>query len=246
VLSFGLKYALITTGSALGPPCHRHFDRRIDDAWSSWLLGRGYPYFSEGIVALVKRRSFSPFGGLPVLHAVLADVGFFGMILITAAMAAIRLAAIRTHRRPLLLAATQLPCSSARVRITKSLFTYLLILGGHVGMGERKDWYSSANLFIGTQLYFGWFEEFYHRTSSPPLERTTLFATLFFLLFATLPSFARIKEGVLAEMNPIATVNAFVMSAAVRALLAERPLAFTLLVLALAAGHIAVARVIPA
>src|SRR6267142_6920057 len=115
-------------------------------------------------------------------------------------------------------------------------------------MGERKDWYSLAPIsFIGTQLYYwGWYSEFYHRASSP-LERTTVFATLFFLLFATLPVLRAIKEGVLGEIDILlTTVNGFVYVGALYALFwPDDRWPFTLLILALAAGHVAVARVVP-
>jgi uncharacterized membrane protein len=115
-------------------------------------------------------------------------------------------------------------------------------------MGERKDWYSLAPIsFIGTQLYYwGWYSEFYHRAPSP-LERTTVFATLFFLLFATLPVLRAVKEGVLGELDIlVTTVNSFAYVGALYALFwPDDRWPFTLLILALAAGHIAVARVLP-
>src|SRR5205085_11469323 len=60
--------------------------------WSSWLLGRGYSYFSEGIVALGEATLFlSVWAGCSYYTLYSRDVGFFGMILITSAMAAIPL-----------------------------------------------------------------------------------------------------------------------------------------------------------
>ena len=47
--------------------------------------------------------------------------------------------------------------------------------------------------FIGTQIYFwGWYSEFFHRSS--PLERTVVFATLFFFLYAALPLVKAMRE----------------------------------------------------
>src|SRR5262249_12268090 len=131
------------------------------------------------------------------------------------------------------------------------LFTYLLILGaGMLVMGERKDWFSLAPIsFVGTQLYYwGWYDEFYHRASPLPLERTTFFATLFFLLFATLPVLRAMKKGALGELDIlVTTVNSFAYVAVLFALFwPDDRWPFTLLILALAAGHIAVARVLPA
>src|SRR5882757_1758374 len=60
--------------------------------WSSWLLGRGYSYFSEGIVALGEATLFlSVWAGCSYYTLYSRDVCFFGMILITSAMAAIAL-----------------------------------------------------------------------------------------------------------------------------------------------------------
>jgi uncharacterized membrane protein len=174
------------------------------------------------------------------------------MILITAAMAAIALG--RDSQRIAILCllggyATPILVSTGKDQQVV-LFTYLLILGaGMLVMGERKDWYSLAPVcFVGTELYFwGWFEEFYHRTPLPPLERTAAFATLFFLLFAALPVLRAAKEGILSEIDILlTTVNAFAYVGTLYALFWPNDRwPFTLLVLALAAGHIAVARVIP-
>jgi len=183
--------------------------------WSSWLLGRGYSYFSEGIVALGEATLFlSVWAGCQYYTLYSKDVGFFAMILITAAMAAIALG--RDSQRIAVLClvggyATPMLVSTGKDHQVV-LFTYLLILGaGMLVMGERKDWYSLAPIsFIGTQLYYwGWYSEFYHRAPSP-LERTTVFATLFFLLFATLPVLRAVKEGVLGELDILVKkVNSF-------------------------------------
>jgi uncharacterized membrane protein len=220
--------------------------------WSSWLLGRGYSYFSEGIVALGEATLFlSVWAGCQYYTLYSQDVGFFAMILITAAMAAIALG--RDSQRIAVLCliggyATPMLVSTGKDHQVV-LFTYLLILGaGMLVMGERKDWYSLAPIsFIGTQLYYwGWYSEFYHRAPSP-LERTTVFATLFFLLFATLPVLRAVKEGVLGELDIlVTTVNSFAYVGALYALFwPDDRWPFTLLILALAAGHIAVARVLP-
>ncbi len=221
--------------------------------WSSWLLARGYSYFSEGIVALGEATLFvSVWAGCQYYHLYSTDVGFFGMILITAAMAAIALG--RDSQRIAVLCLLGGYATPALVSTGQDhqivLFTYLLILGaGMLVMGERKDWYSLAPIsLIGTEIYYwGWYNEFYHRTSLPPLERTALFATLFFLLFATLPVLRATKEGALAEIDIlITTVNAFVYVGTLYALFWPNDRwPFTLLILALAAGHIAVARIIP-
>ncbi|MBS1839604.1 MAG: DUF2339 domain-containing protein [Acidobacteria bacterium] len=221
--------------------------------WSSWLLGRGYSYFSEGIVALGEATLFlSVWAGCQYYHLYSQDVGFIGMIVITAAMAAISLG--RDSQRIAVLCllggyATPMLVSTGQDHQVV-LFTYLLILGaGMLVMGERKDWPSLQPIaYIGTQIYFwGWYDEFYNRTGNPPLERTVIFATLFFLLFAALPVLRAIKEGVLKELDIlVTTINSFVYVGTLFVLFWPKDRwPFTLLVLALAAAHIGVARAIP-
>src|SRR5882762_8601811 len=221
--------------------------------WSSWLLGRGYSYFSEGIVALGEATLFlSVWAGCSYYTLYSRDVGFFGMILITSAMAAIALG--RDSQRIAVLCLIGGYLTPILVSTGKDqqvvLFTYLLILGaGMLVMGERKDWYSLAPIsFIATEIYYwGWYTEFYHRSATHPLERTVLFATLFFLLFAALPALRAMKEGAMSEIDIlVTTVNAFAYVGALYALFwPDDRWPFTLLILALAAGHIAVARVVP-
>jgi uncharacterized membrane protein len=221
--------------------------------WSSWLLGRGYSYFSEGIVALGEATLFlSVWAGCSYYTLYSRDLGFFGMILITSAMAAIALG--RNSQRIAVLCLIGGYLTPILVSTGKDqqvvLFTYLLILGaGMLVMGERKDWYSLAPIsFIATEIYYwGWYTEFFHRSTTHPLERTVLFATLFFLLFAALPAMRAIKEGTLTEIDILlTTVNAFAYVGALYSLFwPDDRWPFTLLILALAAGHIAIARVVP-
>src|SRR5882724_723388 len=252
--SFGLKYAF--DNNWIGPSGRVAIGILIGALmmpWSSWLLGRGYPYFSEGIVALGEATLFlSVWAGCQYYTLYSRDVGFFGMILITAAMAAISLG--RDSQRIAVLCllggyATPMLVSTGQDHQIV-LFTYLLILGaGMLVMGERKDWYSLAPIaFIATEIYYwGWYTEFYHRSGSQPLERTVVFATLFFLLFAALPALRAMKEGAMSEIDIlVTTVNAFAYVGALYALFwPDDRWPFTLLILALAAGHIAVARVVP-
>src|SRR5260370_38249214 len=101
--------------------------------------------------------------------------------------------------------------------------------------------------FIGTKIYFwGWYGEFFHRTS--PLERTVVFATLFFFLYAALPVAKAIRGLALEELDvAIILLNAFAYSGALFILLwpADKwPLPW--LFLALAAEPVGIARLIPA
>jgi len=252
--SFALKFAF--DNNWIGPSGRVAIGILLGAAmmpWSSWLLGRGYSYFSEGIVALGEATLFlSVWAGCSYYTLYSRDVGFFGMILITSAMAAIALG--RDSQRIAVLCLIGGYLTPILVSTGKDqqvvLFTYLLILGaGMLVMGERKDWYSLAPIsFVATEIYYwGWYTEFYHRAAIQPLERTVLFVTLFFLLFAALPALRAMKEGAMSEIDIlVTTVNAFAYVGALYALFwPDDRWPFTLLILALAAGHIAVARVVP-
>jgi uncharacterized membrane protein len=220
--------------------------------WSQWLLGKGYSYFSEGIAALGEATLFlSVWAGCQYYTLYSRDVGFAAMIVITAVMAAVAIG--RDSQRIAVLSLvggllTPILASSGKDQQVV-LFGYLILLGaGALAIASKKDWKSLAPIaFIGTQIYYwGWYEEFFHRTS--PLERTVVFATLFFLLYAVLPIFKAFRGIGFAELEiAMIVLNAFVYSGALFILLwPEDKWPLTLLFLALAAGHVAIARLIPA
>jgi uncharacterized membrane protein len=220
--------------------------------WSQWLLGKGYSYFSEGIAALGEATLFlSVWAGCQYYTLYSRDVGFAAMIVITGVMAAVAIG--RDSQRIAVLSSlggllTPILVSSGKDQQVV-LFGYLILLGlGALAIASKKDWKSLVPIaFIGTQIYFwGWYGEFFHRTS--PLERTVLFATLFFFLYGALPV-AKAMRGRAPEELDVAIIllNAFAYSGALFILLwpADKwPL--TLLFLALAAGHVGIARLIPA
>ncbi len=220
--------------------------------WSQWLLAKGYSYFSEGIAGLGEATLFlSVWAGCQYYTLYSRDVGFAAMIVITAVMAAVAIG--RNSQRIAVLSLlggllTPILASSGKDQQVV-LFGYLILLGaGALAMASKKDWKSLAPMaFIGTQIYFwGWYGEFFHRTS--PLERTVVFATLFFFLYAALPIAKAVRALGPAELDiAMVLLNAFAYSGALFILLwpADKwPL--TLLFLALAAGHVAIARLIPA
>jgi uncharacterized membrane protein len=219
--------------------------------WSQWLLGKGYSYFSEGIAALGEATLFvSVWAGCQYYTLYSRDVGFAAMIVITAVMAAVAIG--RDSQRIAVLSLlggllTPILASSGTDQQVV-LFGYLILLGaGALAIASKKDWKSLAPIaFVGTQIYFwGWYGEFFHRTS--PLERTVVFATLFFVLYAALPIVKALRGLGPAETDiAVILLNAFAYSGALFILLwpADKwPL--TLLFLALAAGHVAIARLIP-
>jgi uncharacterized membrane protein len=220
--------------------------------WSQWLLGRGYRYFSEGIAALGEATLFvSVWAGCQYYTLYSRDVGFVAMIVITAVMAAIAIG--RDSQRIAvmsLLGGLLAPILASSGRDEQVvLFTYLLVLGaGALVVAARKEWRSLPIIaFVGTQIYFwGWYSEFFHRTS--PVERTVLFASLFFFLYAALPLARAMRSapcGNLAVLLLLA--NEFLYSAALFILLwPDDKWPLTLLFVALAAAHVAVARLVPA
>ena len=221
--------------------------------WSHWLLGRGYSYFSEGIAALGEATLFvSVWAGCQYYTLYSRDVGFAAMIVITAVMAAIAIG--RDSQRIAVMSllggllAPILASSGKDEQVV--LFTYLLFLGaGALVIAAKKQWQSLPLIsFIGTQIYFwGWYSEFFHRTSSP-LERTVLFASLFFFLFAVLPTRSAMREIRFDTLDILLILaNEFAYSGTLFILLwPDDKWPLTLLFVGLAAVHVGIARLLPA
>ena len=218
--------------------------------WSQWLLKRGYSYFSEGIAGLGAAVMYlSIWAGCQYYKLFSLDVGFFAMIIVTAGMGAVALG--RNSQRIALLSLFGGFLTPILVSEGKDaqvvLFTYLLILGAGLLVIElRRDWRSLTPIsFLLSQFYFwGWYSEFYRPDK---LERTVIFATLFFLLYAALPVIRSVRFSGLRELDVLVVVaNSFAYLGALYIMLWPNdrwPL--TLLVLALSAGQILVARLVP-
>jgi uncharacterized membrane protein len=218
--------------------------------WSHWLLQRGYAYFSEGIAGLGAAVLYlSIWAGCQYYKLFSLDVGFFAMIVITAVMAAVALG--RNSQRVALLSLFGGFLTPVLVSQSKDaqvvLFTYLLILGAGLLVIElRRDWRSLAPLsFLLTQFYFwGWHAEFYRPSK---LDRTLIFATLFFLLYAALPVLRAIRDSALDTYDVLLVLaNSFAYFAALYEMLWPQdrwPL--TLLALALSAAYVVIARLVP-
>jgi uncharacterized membrane protein len=218
--------------------------------WSQWLLNRGYAYFSEGIAGLGAAVLYlSIWAGCQYYKLFSLDVGFFAMIVITAAMAAVALG--RNSQRIALLSLFGGFLTPILVSEGKDaqvvLFTYVLILGaGLLVIEMRRDWRTLTPLsFLLSQCYFwGWYSEFYRPNK---LERTIVFATLFFLLYAALPVIRAVRFSKLQELDILVVLaNAFAYLGALYIMLWPQdrwPL--TLLVLALSGLHVIVARLVP-
>jgi uncharacterized membrane protein len=178
-------------------------------------------------------------------------VGFAAMIAITAVMAAVAIG--RNSQRIAVLSLvgglfTPILASSGKDQQVV-LFTYLILLGvGALVITWKKDWKALAPIaFVGTQIYFwGWYSEFFHSTS--PLERTVLFATLFYFLYSVLPIARAMRRLAVGELDvAVILLNTFAYSGTLFVLLwPDDKWPLTLLFLALAGGHVAIARLLPA
>ena len=218
--------------------------------WSQWLLRQGYAYFSEGIAGLGAAVMYlSLWAGCQYYTLYSRGVGFYAMLVVTAAMAAVALG--RNSQRIALLSLvggflTPILVSSGKDEQVV-LFSYLLTLGlGLLMMELRRNWRSLTPVsFVFSVIYFwGWYEKFYE---PPKLERTLVFATLFLLLYALLPILRAVRSSSVDELDfLLGLANSFAYFVALYVMLWPKdrgPL--TLLALALSAGHVTVALVIP-
>src|SRR6266403_6327927 len=219
--------------------------------WSHWLLSRGYPYFSEGIAALGQAiLLLSLWAGCRYYPVFSRELGFAGMVLVTITIAAVALG--RDSQRIAMLSMlggflTPLLVSTGRDEQI-ALFTYIFILcAGLLTMAWPRDWRWLAPVsFVLTQFYFwGWYDAFYQSTK---LEPTLAFATLFLVIFSTLPVLNSIRSGSLDSLSGfLIALNAFNYLAAAYAMLwPQHRWPLTLLVLALSAAHLTVAGLLPA
>jgi uncharacterized membrane protein len=218
--------------------------------WSQWLLSRGYSYFSEGIAGLGATVLYlSIWAGWHYYALFSQNVAFGAMIVITGVITAVALG--RASQRIAVLSLLGGFLTPVMVSTGKDaqivLFTYILILGaGMLMIAARREWRALPPVsFIGTQIYFwGWYETFYR---AEKLERTILFATFFFLLYATLPALRAVAARRLREEDTlILLVNNFAYLGALYAMLWPQdrwPL--TLCLLALSAAHVSAARLVP-
>jgi uncharacterized membrane protein len=218
--------------------------------WSHWLLKRGYSYFSEGIAGLGAAVMYlSIWAGCQFYTLYSQDVGFFAMIFVTASMAAVALG--RDSQRVAFLSLVGGFLTPELVSTGKDhqvvLFSYLLILGAGLLIIElRRGWRSLTPLsFVFSQIYFwGWYSRFYHPDK---LERTLVFATLFLILYAASPILRAIRLAGLKEFDLLVLLanSALYFAALYTMLWPQDRWPLTLLILALSAAHVVVARLLP-
>jgi uncharacterized membrane protein len=220
--------------------------------WSEWLLRRDYTYFSEGIAGLGEATLFvSVWAGCQYYTLFTRQTGFAALVLVTIVMAflALRRDSPRIAFLSLLggLLTPALMSSGKNEQIV--LFSYLLLLGAAaLIVSWRRNWQPLLPLiFICTHLYFWqWYDVFYSRRLF--LERTLLFATLFFALYAVIPALRAFRRANLTPMDHfLVAANAIAFSAAIFEMLwpADRSV-LALIFILLAVFHAAVALVFTA
>jgi uncharacterized membrane protein len=217
--------------------------------WSEWLLARGYSYFSEGIAGLGEATLFvSVWAGCQYYTLFTRQTGFAALVLVTVTMA--YLALRRDSQRIAFLSLLGGLLTPALMSTGKNeqvmLFSYLLCLGlAALVVSWRRNWHSLLPLaFGGTFLYFWqWYDSFYNRVLF--LERTLLFATLFFFLYAVTPVLRGFRQSNLTTMDLFLVAgNAGSYSLALHVMLwPEYRGVLALLFLLLAVGHLMVAAV---
>jgi uncharacterized membrane protein len=219
--------------------------------WSDWLLSREYTYFSEGIAGLGEATLFvSVWAGCQYYTLFSRQWGFVALVLVTVIMA--YLALRRNSERIAFLSLLGGLLTPALMSSGKNeqvvLFSYLLLLGAAAVMVSwRKNWQSLLPLAFGaTHLYFWqWYDLFYIRSGY--LGSTLIFVTLIFVLFAIVPAARALLRQPLRAFDVLLVVaNAGAYIAILYTLLWQYdrwPL--TLLFLALAIGHEAIALLLP-
>ncbi len=160
--------------------------------FAHWLLGRGYLYFSEGIVGMgasvlyLSLWAACSYYTPPVMSR---DMAFVAMIAVSAAMLAIAIGRDSQRVAALALAGgfitPMLVSTGQDAQIV--LFSYLLILNsGLLVFAHQRNWrWLEGPALVFTLIYFwGWYDQFYR---DEKLLITVFFATLFFALFSAIP-----------------------------------------------------------
>jgi uncharacterized membrane protein len=166
---------------------------------SEWIYRRGWVYFSEGLTALGAAILYlSLYAAWNFYHLIAPEAAFAGLAVVTALLIAISLR--RDSQRLATLAllggyATPLLVSTGH-DAQIPLFSYLALLnGGLLWMAIVRDWRTLSVSFAFTLLYGAiWYAHFYDPTK---LAASLVFASVFFLQFASLPAVLARRDGIL-------------------------------------------------
>jgi uncharacterized membrane protein len=218
--------------------------------WSHWLLDRGYKYFSEGIAALGATVLYLSLWAGWHYYAIFSQSTAFALMIVVTAATMIVAVGRNSERIAFLgliggLITPMLVSTGENHEV--ALFTYLTILGaGVLGIAWVRNWRSLPPAqFAATLIYFwGWYSDFYR---DDELTTTIVFATVFFILFATLPLIRSWREAELSGLEAgIVLVNSLAYLVALRQMLwPQNRWALTVAVLALAAAHLGAERLLP-
>jgi uncharacterized membrane protein len=166
---------------------------------SEWIYRRGWIYFSEGLTALGAAILYlSLYAAWNFYQLIAPEAAFAGLAIVTALLIAISLR--RDSQRLATLAllggyATPLLVSTGH-DAQVPLFSYLALLnGGLLWMAIARDWRTLSVSFVFTLLYGAiWYAHFYDPTK---LAASLIFASIFFLQFASLPAVLARRDGIL-------------------------------------------------
>jgi uncharacterized membrane protein len=218
--------------------------------WSDRLRRRGYGYFSEGIAGLGASVLYlSVWGGWHYYRMFPTAVALAGMVVVTAAMAAITIGRDSQRLAFLTLAGgfvTPLLLDTGRNHEIV-LFTYTGVLAAAMlGLERLRQWRWLPPLtFLGAEAYFWtWYSASYQPDK---LGQTLFFSTGFFLLFALLPHVESRRKGSIAAVEIlVAVANLFCYLAALREMLwPDHRWLLTGAFLLLGAAHLAVEKSLP-
>jgi len=219
-------------------------------AATPWFLKRGYKYFADGIAGLGGTILYlSLWAGGSYYHLFSLTVAFALMIGVTAGMLAVAL--ITDSQRIALLGLLGGFITPALVGTGRdaqaALFSYLLILiGALLPIAWRRDWrWLDLPALVLAQIYFwSWYIQFY---SPGRMASTTAFAAAFFLAFLALPALRAQRDGTATWAHTILVpLNAGLWLIAFAAIFwDENRWTLTLVTIAMAALHLAVAQVVP-
>jgi len=218
--------------------------------YSQFLLRRGYLYFSEGIAGTGAGVLYlSLYAAWGFYDLIPKPAAFAGMVVVTAALVAIAVGRKSQRLSVLALAGGLMTPGLLSTGQDEQvvLFTYLLVLNaGLLALGRARTWrFLEPLALVGTVFYFvSWYDAFYQPSK---LIGTLIFASLFFIEFAALAALrARRESALLPEQYAIVLANAtwFMITLHVT-LYEDHRWGLTFAVLALAAAHLAVPRLLP-
>jgi uncharacterized membrane protein len=212
---------------------------------------RGYFFFADGLIGLGGAVLYlSLWAASGYYHLIAPAVAFGAMVIVTAALLGMALG--RNSRRVASLALlggfiTPLLVSTGQDSHVV-LFSYLALQDAVLlVLADRSDWrFLDLPAFFFTEIYFfAWFASFYR---DPMLVETSLFATLFFVIFTAIPVIRSRRQGAFRiEHGLVMLANVALFLIALQVMMwPEHRWVLTASTLALAVFHLIVVRAVPA